>query len=45
MNTDELLSHIRFMVQAEGVTHVVLDHVSIVISGLTEGERLRREKA
>ena len=43
MNTDELLSHIRFMVQAEGVTHVVLDHVSIVISGLTEGETSERK--
>ena len=43
MNTDELLSHIRFMVQAEGVTHIVLDHVSIVVSGLAEIETSERK--
>lgn len=43
MNTNELLSHIRFMVQAEGVSHIVLDHISIIVSGLSEGETSERK--
>ena len=38
LNTEQLLNHIRYMVQAMGVEYVVLDHVSICISGMSESE-------
>jgi len=43
MNTDELLSHVRYMAQAQGVTHIVLDHISIVVSGMLESEMSERK--
>ena len=27
LDTEELLSHVRYMIKAEGVTHIVLDHI------------------
>ena len=38
LNTDELLSHVRYMVKAEGVNHIILDHISIVVSGISEAD-------
>ena len=38
LNTELLLSHVRYMVQAMGVEYVVLDHISICVSGMSESE-------
>lgn len=45
MNTEQLLNHIRYMVQAMGVEYVVLDHISIVVSGMKESEMGNERKA
>ena len=39
---DKLMSKIRYMAKAQGVTHVVLDHLSIVASGLDMDDDERR---
>ena len=38
LNTDQLLSHMRYLVKALGVDYIVLDHISICISGMPESE-------
>ena len=38
LNTDQLLSHMRYLVKALGAEFIVLDHVSICISGMPESE-------
>ena len=45
LDTEELLSHVRYMIKAEGVTHIVLDHISIVVSGMPEAEMGNERKA
>lgn len=45
LNTDLLLSHVRYMVQAMGVEYVVLDHISIVVSGMNESEMGNERRA
>lgn len=40
-DVDNLLSRIRFMVRALGCEYIVLDHISIVISGLEGGDERR----
>tara|TARA_R110002020_G_scaffold168090_1_gene356760 strand:+ start:12880 stop:14481 length:1602 start_codon:yes stop_codon:yes gene_type:complete len=39
LDPDNLTAKIRYMVKAEGVTHVFLDHISIVVSGLEGDDR------
>ena len=41
MEPDNLISHIRFMAKALDVDYVVLDHLSIVVSGLSDGDERR----
>ena len=41
MDSDNLLQHIRYMSQALDVDWVILDHLSIVVSGLGEGDERR----
>jgi len=43
LNTDQLLSHMRYLVKALGVDYIVLDHISIVVSGLAEIETSERK--
>ncbi len=38
---DNLLSHIRYMAKALGVEYIVLDHLSICVSGLESGDERR----
>lgn len=45
LNTDQLLSHIRYLVKALGVEYVVLDHISIVVSGMSESEMGNERRA
>jgi twinkle protein len=40
-DVDNLLSKIRYMVKGCGCTTIVLDHISIVVSGIEEGEERR----
>lgn len=42
MEDDNLLSRVRYMVKACGVQVVFLDHLSIVVSGLDEGDERRK---
>ena len=41
MASDNLLNHIRYMVKALEVEYIVLDHLSIVVSGLGDGDERR----
>lgn len=41
MDSENLLSRIRYMAVAMGCTHIFLDHLSIVISGIGEGDERR----
>ncbi len=41
MASDNLLSKIRYMVRGMGATHIVLDHLSIVVSGMEGGDERR----
>lgn len=41
MEPENLINHIRFMAKALDVDYVVLDHLSIVVSGLSEGDERR----
>ena len=36
-----LISQIRYMVRSMGCSHIILDHLSIVVSGLGEGDERR----
>jgi twinkle protein len=38
MGTDKLLSKIREMVTYEGIRHIILDHISIVVSGISASD-------
>ena len=40
-DSDNLLNQIRYMVRAMGCTHIFLDHLSIVVSGLADGDERR----
>ena len=39
LDSDNLIGHLRYMAKAMDVTHIVLDHLSIVVSGMGDGER------
>lgn len=39
--TDNLLAKIKYLNQACGCTHIFLDHISIVVSGINEGDERR----
>jgi len=41
MESDNLLNHIRYMCKALEVEYIVLDHLSIVVSGLGDGDERR----
>lgn len=41
VGSDNLLSRIRFMARGMGCTHIFLDHLSIVVSGIGEGDERR----
>ena len=41
MESDNLLNHIRYMCKALDVEYIVLDHLSIVVSGLGDGDERR----
>jgi len=41
LESENLLSHIRYMVKALDVDYIVLDHLSIVVSGLADGDERR----
>jgi twinkle protein len=41
LDSDNLLNHIRYMAKALGVQYLVLDHLSIVVSGLDGGDERR----
>ena len=41
LESDNLLSHIRYMAKAMDVDYVVLDHLSIVVSGQGDGDERR----
>jgi twinkle protein len=41
LESSNLLSHIRYMAKALGVEYLVLDHLSIVVSGLDSGDERR----
>tara|TARA_B100000989_G_scaffold132376_3_gene98277 strand:+ start:9550 stop:11187 length:1638 start_codon:yes stop_codon:yes gene_type:complete len=41
LDSDNLIGHIRYMAKVMEVEYVVLDHLSIVISGLHEGDERR----
>lgn len=40
-DSDNLVSQIRYMAKAMGCTHIFLDHLSIVVSGLADGDERR----
>lgn len=40
-DSDNLISQIRYMAKGMGCTHIFLDHLSIVVSGLDEGDERR----
>ena len=39
--TEEILKKIRYMVKVLGVSHIFLDHISIIISALSDGDERR----
>ena len=41
LESDNLLGHIRYMAKALDVDYIVLDHLSIVVSGLGDGDERR----
>jgi twinkle protein len=41
LESDNLLSRIRYMARSMGCTHIFLDHLSIVVSGLGDGDERR----
>ena len=41
LESDNLLNHIRYMAKALGVEYIVLDHLSIVVSGMDSGDERR----
>jgi twinkle protein len=41
LDSDNLLGHIRYMAKAMDVDYVVLDHLSIVVSGMGDGDERR----
>ncbi len=41
LESDNLLNHIRYMAKALGVEYIVLDHLSIVVSGIDSGDERR----
>jgi len=41
MECGNLLAKIRYMVRAMGATHIILDHLSIVVSGMDGGDERR----
>jgi len=41
LDSENLLSRIRYMVRGMGCTHVFLDHLSIVVSGIGDGDERR----
>jgi twinkle protein len=41
LDSDNLLSRVRYMARGMGCTHIFLDHLSIVISGISEGDERR----
>jgi len=41
LGSDNLLSKIRYMVTACGCGYIILDHISIVVSGIEEGDERR----
>ena len=41
LDSDNLLSRIRYMAKGLGCTHIFLDHLSIVISGIGDGDERR----
>lgn len=40
-DSDNLIARIRYMARGMGCTHIFLDHLSIVVSGLDEGDERR----
>ena len=40
-DTENLLAKIKYLNQACGCTHIVLDHISIVVSGINDGDERR----
>lgn len=40
-DSDNLVNQIRYMAKAMGCTHIFLDHLSIVVSGLADGDERR----
>ena len=41
LDSDNLLGHIRYMAKAMDVDYVVLDHLSIIVSGMGDGDERR----
>ena len=41
LDSENLLSRIRYMARGMGCTHIFLDHLSIVVSGITGGDERR----
>lgn len=41
LDSDNLIGHLRYMAKAMDVTHIVLDHLSIVVSGMGDGDERR----
>ena len=41
LDSDNLLSKIRYMARGMGCTHIFLDHLSIVVSGISDGDERR----
>ena len=41
LESENLLNHIRYMAKALGVEYIVLDHLSIVVSGIDSGDERR----
>lgn len=41
LNTENLLSKIRYLVKGCGCEYIFLDHISIVVSGISEGDERR----
>jgi twinkle protein len=41
LDSDNLLNHIRFLARSCDVKWIILDHISIVVSGITEGDERR----
>lgn len=45
LDADKIISDVRFMAQAMDIEYIVLDHISIVVSGMTESEMGNERKA